>query len=112
LESSLSPFYQLGRMGCKCKLKIQSDLNRIVDCCGANSLELKVGKWKLITFSRLRHPVEFLYMLGLLSLIVLSITDLVVVMVSRMSFSLYIDVTVGKALEMLRFVKRMSDEFR
>jgi hypothetical protein len=37
-----------------------------------------------------------------------SITDLGVVMDSRMSFSRHIDVTVGKALAMLRFVKRLS----
>jgi hypothetical protein len=47
--------------------KIQSDLNRLVDWCGANSLELNVGKCKSITFSRLHHPV-------LLSLIVLTLS--------------------------------------
>jgi hypothetical protein len=45
-------------------LKIQGDLNRLVDWCGANSLELNVGKCKSFTFSRLRHPVEFSYMFG------------------------------------------------
>jgi hypothetical protein len=45
-------------------LKIQSDPNRLVDCGGANSLELNVGKCKLFTISRLCHPVEFFYMLG------------------------------------------------
>jgi hypothetical protein len=39
-----------------------------------------------------------------------SITDLGVVMDNRMSIS--IDVTVGKALAMLGFVKRLSGEFR
>jgi hypothetical protein len=51
-------------------LKIQGDLNRLVDWCGANSLELNVGKCKLITFSRLRHP--FIYWV-VISLIVLTL---------------------------------------
>jgi hypothetical protein len=42
-----------------------------------------------------------------------SFTDLRVVMDSRMSFSRHIDVTVGKALEMLMgFVKKLADEVR
>jgi hypothetical protein len=41
-----------------------------------------------------------------------SITDLRVVMDSNMSFSRHIDVTVGKALAMLGFVRRLSGEFR
>jgi hypothetical protein len=45
-------------------LEIQSDLNRLVEWCEANALELNVGKCKSITFSRLRHPIEFSYMLG------------------------------------------------
>jgi hypothetical protein len=86
-------------------LKIQSDLNWLVDWCGANSLELNVGKCKSITFSRLRHPVEFSYMLGSIILDhVDSITDL---MISR-----HIDVTVGKALAMLGFEKKFSGELR
>jgi hypothetical protein len=40
-----------------------------------------------------------------------SITDLGVVMDSRISFSRQIDVAVGKALVMLEFVKRLSGEF-
>jgi hypothetical protein len=45
-------------------LKIQSDLNRLVEWCEAKALELNVGKCKSIMFSRLRHPIEFSYMLG------------------------------------------------
>jgi hypothetical protein len=41
-----------------------------------------------------------------------SITKLEVVMDSRMSFSKHVDVTVGKALAMMGFVKRLSGEFR
>jgi hypothetical protein len=74
-------------------------------------LELNVGKCKSISFSRLRHPVEFFYMLGCIILDrVDSTTDLGVVMDSSMSFSRHIEVTVRKALAMLGFVKRMSGE--
>jgi hypothetical protein len=42
-------------------LKIPSDLNKLAV---ANALELNVSMCKSITFSRLRHPAEFPYMLG------------------------------------------------
>jgi hypothetical protein len=89
-------------------LKIQSDLSRLVDWYGANSLELNVGKCKSITFSRLRHPVEFSYMLAL---IVLTLSLIWVVMDSRMSFSGHIDVMGREALAMLGFVKRLLDPY-
>jgi hypothetical protein len=64
-------------------------------------------------FSRLLHPVEFSYILEdiILDRVTSIITDLGVVMDSRMSFSRHIDVTVAKALAMLRFVKILSGEF-
>jgi hypothetical protein len=69
--------------------------HRLVDWFGANSLELNVGKCKSITFSRVRHPVKFSYMLrGIILDRVDSITDLGVVMDSRMSFSRHIDFSV------------------
>jgi hypothetical protein len=73
----------------------------------------KCCKCKSITFSRLRHPIEFSYMLGgnILDRGD-SINDLGVIMDSKMSFTGHIDVTVGKALAMLGFVKRLSCEFR
>jgi hypothetical protein len=45
-------------------LKVQSDLNRLVEWCEANALELNVGKCKSVTITRLRHLIEFSYMLG------------------------------------------------
>jgi hypothetical protein len=41
-----------------------------------------------------------------------AITDLGVVMYSRMLLAEYIDVTAGKAFAVLEFVKRLSREFR
>jgi hypothetical protein len=59
------------------------------------------------------HPVEFSNVLwGIMLDRVNSNTDLEVVMDSRMSFSRYIDVTDGRTLTMLGFVKRLSGEIR
>jgi hypothetical protein len=75
-------------------------------------LELNVGECKLITFAKLRHPIEFLYILGGNILdCVDSINDLGVIMDSKVSFTGHIDVTVGRTLAMLGFVKRFSCEF-
>jgi hypothetical protein len=69
-------------------LKIQSDLNRLIEWCEANALVLNVGKCKSITFSRLRHPIEFSYMLGGIILDrVDSINDLGVIIDSKVSFT-------------------------
>jgi hypothetical protein len=92
-------------------LKIQSDLNQLAEWCKVNALELKVGKCKSITFSRLRHPVEFPYMFRgvILDRVIIYLE---VIMDSKMSFDELVDIAVGKALAKLGFVKRMSSEFR
>jgi hypothetical protein len=83
-------------------LKIQSDLNRLAEWREANALELNVGKYKSIPFSRLCHPIEFSYMLGGIILDrVDSINDLGVIMDIKVSFTGHIHVTVGRALAML-----------
>jgi hypothetical protein len=71
LLDKMSGYIEPARCGCVLTvcgfrdcLKIQSDMNRLIDWCGANPLELNIGKFKSIKFSRLRHPVEFSYMLG------------------------------------------------
>jgi hypothetical protein len=93
-------------------LKFQSDLNRMAEWCEANALELNVGKCKSITFSRVRHPIKYSYMLGGIILDrVDSINDLGVIMDSKMSLTGHIDVTLGRALAMLGFMKRLSCDF-
>jgi hypothetical protein len=68
---------------------------------------------KSITFSRLRHPIEFSYILGGIILDrVDSINDLRVTMDNKVYFTGHTDVTVGRALPMLGFVKMLSCEFR
>jgi hypothetical protein len=74
-------------------------------------LELNVGKCKSITFSRLRLPIEFSYMLGGIILDrVDSINDFGVITDSKVSFTGHIDVMVGSTLAILGFVKRLSCE--
>jgi hypothetical protein len=81
--------------------------------CEANALELNVGKCKSITFSRLRLPIEFSYILsGIILDRVDFINDLGVIMDSKVYFTGHIDVTVGNALTMLEFVKRLLCEFK
>jgi hypothetical protein len=77
-------------------MKIQSDLNKLSEWCERNILFLNVDKYKTITFSRIRYPIN----------------DLGVSMDEKMNFSEHIDVMVGKAFAMLGFIRRLSFEFR
>jgi hypothetical protein len=45
-------------------MKIQSDLNKLYECCEKNALFLNVDTCKTISFSRIHYPVEFAYMLA------------------------------------------------
>jgi hypothetical protein len=74
-------------------------------------LELNVDKCKSITFSTLGHPFEFSYVLGRVILDRIdSISDLRVIMDSKISFAEHIDVALEKALALLAFVKRISSD--
>jgi hypothetical protein len=76
------------------------------------SLELNVNKCKWITFTRLRHPVVFSYMLGGIVLDrVDSITDLGATII-RMLFARHIGNTIEKVLTILGFEKRLSGELK
>jgi hypothetical protein len=82
----------------------------------SSSATLTHWSWTLaitITFLRLRHPIEFPYILvGIILDRVHSISDLRVIMDSRIYFAEHVNITFGKALAMLGFVKRMSGDFR
>jgi hypothetical protein len=73
-------------------MTIQSDLNKLSEWREGNSLCLNVDKCKTITFSKIRYPVEFAYMLDG------TVLDWV-------SFSEHVVVMVGKAFAMLRFIR-------
>jgi hypothetical protein len=94
-------------------LKVQSDLNKLLEYCDRNSLLLNVGKCKTITFANSRHPVKFSHMLSWTVLDrVSSISDLGVIMDEKMTFSEHVDVMVAKAFALLGFIIRLSLEFR
>jgi Reverse transcriptase (RNA-dependent DNA polymerase) len=94
-------------------LKIQSDLDRLAQWCSENELPLNVSKCKSITFTRSFNPTRFLYAIGSSTLErVDSITDLGVVLDSKMTFKKHIDVTIAKGFAMLGFIKRLSKEFQ
>jgi hypothetical protein len=68
---------------------------------------MNVGKCKLITFSRLRYPVKFPYMLGGIILDRVDYTaDLGVVMDNSIPFSRHVDVMVEKASAKLEFLRK------
>jgi hypothetical protein len=94
-------------------MKIQLDLNKLSEWYERNSLFLNVDKYKTITFSRTRIPVEFAYMLAGTVLDRISyINDLGVIMQAKMNFAEYVDVMVGDAFAMLGFIRRLSFEIR
>jgi hypothetical protein len=77
-------------------LKIQSSLNGLAEWCEAYALELSVCKCESNMFSRLRHPIEFLYMLdGIILGRVDSINDLGVIIHSKVSLTGHIDYGYG-----------------
>jgi hypothetical protein len=81
--------------------------------CFFPSLFLNIDKCATITFSRTRYPVELAYMLaGTMLDRVSSINDLGVIMDEKMNFSEHVDVIICKAFAMLRFIRRLSLEFR
>jgi Reverse transcriptase (RNA-dependent DNA polymerase) len=94
-------------------LKIQSNLDRLAQWCDDNALPLNVSKCKIMSFTRSFSPVRFSYTIGSSTLErVVSITDLGVILDSKLSFRNHIDATIAKGLAMLGFIKRLSSEFR
>jgi Reverse transcriptase (RNA-dependent DNA polymerase) len=94
-------------------LKIQSDLDRLTAWCEDNMLPLNVNKCKTLTFTRSFHPIIASYVLdGKILERVCSMTDLGVIMDSKLSFREHIDSVVNKGSAMFGFLKRLSREFR
>jgi hypothetical protein len=91
-------------------LKIQSDLNKLLEWCDRNSLLLNVSQGKTITFARSsRHPVKFSYILGGTVLDRVSfINNVGVIVDEKMTFSEHVNVMVAKAFAMLGFIRRLS----
>jgi hypothetical protein len=94
-------------------LKIQSELDRLTAWCKDNMLPLNVNKCKTLTFTRSFHPIIASYVLnGKILERVCSMTDLRVILDSKLSFREHIDSVVNKGSAMFGFIKRLSREFR
>jgi hypothetical protein len=76
-------------------------------------LPLNVNKCKTLTFTRSSHPIIASYVLnGKILERVCSMTDLGVILDSKLSFREHIDSVVNKGSALFGFVKRLSREFR
>jgi hypothetical protein len=94
-------------------LKIQSDLDRLAAWCGDNMLPLNVNKCKTLTFTRSFHPIIASHVLnGKIFERVCSVTDLGVILDSKLSFREHIDSVINKGSAMFGFIKRLSRKFR
>jgi hypothetical protein len=92
-------------------MKIQLNLNKLPEWCEGNSLFLNGVEFETITFSRTRYLVKFAHTLAETVLDrVISRSDLRVTMDKKMNFSEHVDVMIGKDLEMLVFIRRLSYE--
>lgn len=94
-----------------CQL-LQDDLNRFTQWCHNNGMELNVSKCKLMKFSRLRHQINFNYLInGEILSSVANISDLGVTLDPALSYREHTSNIVSKSLMMLGFIKRNSKEF-
>jgi hypothetical protein len=94
-------------------LKIQSDLDRLTAWCEDNMLPLNANKCKTLTSTRSFHPIIASYVLnGKIHKRVCSMTDLGVILDSKLSFREHIDSVVNKGSTMFGFIKRLSRKFR
>jgi Reverse transcriptase (RNA-dependent DNA polymerase) len=93
-------------------LKIQSDLDRLTAWCEDRMLPLNVKKCKTLTFTRSFHPVIASYVYnGKILERVCSMTDLVVILDSKVSFREHIESVANKGFAMFGYIKRLSREF-
>lgn len=92
-------------------LKLQSDVNKLSTWSLRNGMSLNISKCHSITFSRKRHPIIFDYSIEGTNLNrVDTITDLGVVLDSKLTFQSHIDSLVSRGLSRLGFVLRSSTE--
>jgi hypothetical protein len=81
--------------------------------CEDNMLPLNVNKCKTLTFTQSFHPIIASYVLnGKILERVCSMTDLGVILDSKLSFREHIDYVVNKGSAMFGFIKRLSRESR
>lgn len=88
-------------------LKLQSDLNSFSEWTQDIGLTLNISKCHIITFSRKRQQIFHSYHLNDIQLErVYAVKDLGFYLTPSLSFENHINITIGKALKVLGFVKR------
>jgi len=93
-------------------LCLQNDLDLFFEWCEKNKMELNINKCHKISFTRQRTPVEFTYSINQIPLnIKTEISDLGVLIDSRLTFSSHISQITSKAMKVLGFIQRSSSDF-
>jgi hypothetical protein len=92
--------------------KLQSDLNSFNTWTQAVGLTLNINKCHIMTFSRKRQPIFHPYLLSDTMLErVFAVKDLGFHLTPSLSFQNHINITIGKALKVLGFIKRNITNF-
>ena len=93
-------------------LRLQLDINAIVDWCELNKLQLNIKKCQSFTFYRTSAVILFNYEIKSIILTrLVFIKDLGVFLERKLSFHDHIDAIISKSMAMLAFLKRNSSEF-
>lgn len=91
---------------------LQNILSYLCLWCCLNELPLNVNKCTVITFSRSRSPLLFEYFLyGEVLIRSNSVSDLGVILDSKLEFKLHMDHTIAKASKMWGLVRRYAGDF-
>lgn len=91
---------------------LQTDIERVLDWCDRNGMEVNVQKCSTITFARIRSPITFGYTMKDCTLNKVSlIKDLGILLDSKLRFTEHISSVIAKAYVVLGIVKRNTREF-
>jgi hypothetical protein len=94
-------------------IRAQTELDKFSQWCSDNKMSLNLSKCKTISFTRSTTVHNFDYRLSGSTLDrVETITDLGVVLDTKLTFSSHVDAIVNKASKRLGFIKRIGKEFR
>lgn len=92
---------------------IQTCLDRVVEWCNRNKMEMNTKKCEVISFTRCQTPLLSSYNINGQALKrVEVVNDLGVLFDKEMNFKAHIDHTVSRSRSLLGFVKRQSKDFK
>ena len=91
---------------------MKNDLTAVNHRCFINKLHLNITKSAVVTYTRKKHFVEYIYRVNNIPLFrATEIKDLGVTFDNALSFNLHIDVVVTSCLKTLGFIFRTSKNF-